>query len=119
MPEVWPAGLPQNVLVSGYSEQMGDGVIEYVPDSGPTITRAGTSAAPRPMDIAFEATSAQIAILKNFVQTTLLGGSLPFNLPAVTEEATYLVKFQKGYLPKWTSLGGDTYNVSASLWILP
>jgi len=119
MPEIWPAGLPQNVLVSGYSEQMGDGVIEYAPDSGPTITRAGTSAAPRPMAMAFEATSAQISILMTFVQTTLLGGSLPFSLPAPVGGGTYLVKFQKGYLPKWTALGGDTYNVAASLWILP
>jgi hypothetical protein len=32
---------------------------------------------------------------------------------------TYLVKFQKGGIPKWTSLGGDYYSVSMSVWVMP
>jgi hypothetical protein len=32
---------------------------------------------------------------------------------------TYLVKFQKGGIPKWTALGGDYYSVSMSVWVMP
>jgi hypothetical protein len=115
----WPSGLPQNVLISGYQEGVGDGLLEYQPETGPTISRLRTSSSARPLTVNFELTSAQIAILRTFYGTTLLGGSLPFTFPGVTESATYLVKFQKSGIPKWTSLGGDYYSVTMSVWILP
>jgi hypothetical protein len=119
MADSWPASLPQTVLVSGYSEAVGDAILEYQPDAGPTISRRRTAASARPLVAAFELTSAQIAMLRSFVDTTLIGGSLPFNFPGVVVGPTYLVKFQKGGLPKWTALGGDYFSVTMSLWVLP
>ena len=119
MVDVWPVGLPQKILIGGYSEGVGDGLIEYQPDAGPTISRRRSTAAARPLNMSFELTSAQLAILRTFYDTTLIGGSLPFSLPAPTESATYLVKFQKGGIPKWTALGGDYFMVSMTVWILP
>jgi len=73
----------------------------------------------RPLAISFELTSSQLAILRAFVDTTLLGGSLPFSFPAPSEGATYLCKLQKSGLPKWSALGGGYYSVSMVLWVLP
>lgn len=119
MVDAWPSTLPQKVLQGGYSEGVGDGLLEYQPDTGPPMTRLRTSANPRPIAVNFELTSAQLQTLIAFFTTTLIGGSLPFNFPAVIENTTYLVKFQKGGLPKWTSLGGDYFNVTMSIWVLP
>lgn len=119
MVDVWPVGLPQNVLVNGYSEAVGDGLLEYQPETGPSISRRRSTANPRPIAMSFELTSAQIATLRTFYETTLIGGSLPFSFPGITEAVTYLVKFQKSGIPKWTSLGGDYYSVSMSVWVLP
>lgn len=119
MPDAWPAGLPQNVLVANYAEAVGDGLLEYQPDTGPTITRRRSSANPRPVTMNFELTSAQLAILKTFFETTLIGGSLPFTFPGITESATYLVKFQKTGIPNWAALGGDYFSVAMSVWVLP
>lgn len=119
MVDAWPGTLPQKVLVEGYAEGVGDGLLEYQPDTGPPITRRRTSASPRPLTVTFELTSAQIATLRTFFDTTLLGGSLPFTFPGVIEGSTYLVKFQKDGLPRWTALGGDYFSVAISLWVLP
>ncbi len=117
--ETWPASLPQRPLVNGYSDGIGDGRVEYAPDTGPTLTRRRSTATPSPLTVAFEMTRDQVDALQVFVATNLLGGSLPFNFPAINEAGTYVVKFQKQGLPKWTALGGDYYNVTMSLWKMP
>lgn len=119
MVDAWPGTLPQQPLQDGYSEAAGDGRVQYQPDVGPPITRRRTAAVVRPLAVSYELTSAQLAILRAFVDTTLLGGSLPFSFPAPSESATYLCRFQDGGLPKWAALGGDYYKVSMMLWILP
>ena len=119
MTDVWPVSLPQKVLVSGYGEGVGDGLLEYQPDTGPPITRARSSASPRPLSMQFELTRAQLATLRTFFDTTLIRGALPFLFPAVIEGGSYLVKFQKQGIPKWVSLGGDYFSVSMTLWVLP
>lgn len=119
MVDAWPAGLPQRSLIQGYQEGVGDGLLEYQPDAGPTISRRRTTAVVRPLTVSFELTSAQLAILRTFYDTTLMGGSLPFTFPGPTEAATYLVKFQKDGIPKWTALGGDYFSVSISVSVLP
>lgn len=119
MVDAWPSGLPQKILINNYQEGVGDGLLEYQPDTGPTISRLRTTSSVRPLTMYFELTSAQLAILRTFFDTTLLGGSLPFSFPAAIESATYLVKFQKGGIPTWIALGGDYFGVTMSVWVLP
>jgi len=119
MASAWPGTLPQKFLVDGYMEGVGDGLLEYQPDTGPSISRRRATAVPRPLSGNFEMTSAQIATLRTFFDTTLIGGSLPFTFPDPLTGATLLVKFQKGGIPKWAALGGDYFSVGMSLWILP
>lgn len=119
MVDAWPGTLPQKPLQNGYSEAAGDGLAEYQPDVGPPLTRRRTAAVVRLLAVSYELTSSQLATLRAFVDTNLLGGALPFTFPAPSESATYLCKFQKSGLPKWSALGGDYYSVSMMLWILP
>jgi hypothetical protein len=119
MVDAWPSGLPQKLLVDGYSQAEADGVLEYAPDLGPSITRRRTTVASAPLSGTMELTSAQIATLRTFVETTLLSGSLPFTFPDPLGGSDLLVKFQKGGLPKWSALGGDYFSVAFTLWILP
>ncbi|KGT75791.1 hypothetical protein MA20_31840 [Bradyrhizobium japonicum] len=119
MVDAWPVSLPQKFLVDGFSEQLGDGVLEYAPDAGPTLTRRRSTAAPRPLSGNMEMTSAQLAALKTFYEVTIINGSLPFTLPDPLGGADLLVKFQKGGQPKWSALGGDYFTVVLVLWILP
>jgi hypothetical protein len=119
MVDVWPVGLPQALQQQGFSEGLADGLIETQPDVGPPTSRRRTTASVRHMSGTMMVTSAQIATLKTFVNTTILGGALAFNFPDQLQSGTLLVKFPKGGLPSWSSLGGDTYSLSLTLLILP
>lgn len=118
MVDAWPATLPQCLNV-GYSEGLADGLIETPPDQGPPISRRRSSAAPRPLSGQMRMTRAQIAALRTFVDTTLLGGSLPFSFTDPTAGGTLLVKFVKGSLPNWQQIGAGVYRVNISLTVLP
>jgi hypothetical protein len=119
MVDAWPGGLPQRLLIDGYSEGVADNLVEYPTDTGPPQTRRRSTAGARPLAAQIQVTRAQLATLRTFVETTLLGGALPFTLPAQTEAGTWLVKFAKQGLPKWSAIGGDYYQVQFGLNILP
>jgi hypothetical protein len=119
MVDAWPNTLPQKFQTPSFSEGVGDGLVEYAPDEGPPITRRRTSAVVRPLIGTMVCTGAQIAIFRAFFDTTVLGGSLPFNFPDQIHAGTLLVKFLKSTLPKWTALGGDYYQLQLTLQVLP
>ncbi len=118
MADNWPANLPQCFVV-GYSDGLGDGLIEAQPDVGPPISRRRSSAAVRPLSGSMRMTRAQIATLKTFFDTTLLGGSLPFNFTDPTYGSTILVKFAKGKQPTWQQSAPGIYRVNINLAVLP
>ena len=65
-------------------------------------------------------TSAQIAIFKTFFATTIEGGALPFTFADPLTGATLVVKFTKqGGMPSWSAIGGDTYQLSLALMVMP
>ncbi len=120
MAEVWPVGLPQYVLVQGYSEDaVGDNLVETSPDIGPPISRPRATAAAREMSFNMELSKEQVAILTEFYEVTLAMGSLTFTFPAPSRAGTYLVKFKKDGRPKMSGAGGRYFMVSMSVWILP
>jgi hypothetical protein len=119
MPASWPAGLPQKLLVDGYSQGLGAGILAYAPETGPALTRRRFSATVKPLAGAMEMTSAQLATLKSFFQTDLIGGSAAFTFPDPLGGSALLVRFQADSPPKWSALGGDHFSVSLILEILP
>jgi hypothetical protein len=119
MVDAWPAGLPQRLLVANASKGAGDALLEYQPDTGPSITRRRSSATMRPLIGSVILSSAQIAIWETFFYTTILSGSLPFDFPDPITGATLLVKHIKQTPPIWSPLGGDNYQLDMSLMVLP
>jgi hypothetical protein len=61
----------------------------------------------------------QIAAMRLFFDTTILGGSLPFEFPDQVQDGTLLVKFSKGNGPSWSPLSADLYRVQISMMVLP
>jgi hypothetical protein len=118
MVDAWPATLPQCLNV-GYNEAIGDGLIETQPDQGPPISRRRASAVTRPLSGEMRMTRSQIADLRTFVETTLLGGSLPFTFKDPTASGELLVKFSKGNQPSWLQIGAGVYRVNITLTVLP
>jgi hypothetical protein len=115
----WPDTLPPFMLIAGYSEGEGDGLLEYQPDTGPAITRLRSSASPRPLAGAMLMTAEQRATFRNFFATDIGRGALPFMLPDQAEEGTLLVKFTKSGLPRWSSPDGLNWQMSFELMVLP
>jgi hypothetical protein len=62
--------------------------------------------------------AAQIGFLRTFVDTTTLGGSLPFTLPDPLGGAALLVRFGEE-LPTWEGVTGDLFQVKLDLEVLP
>ena len=68
---VWPATLPQSVQ-KGYSETGGVNIVRTSPDLGPAKQRyRGKSS--QQLNVSFLMTSAQVAILNTFIETTIKG----------------------------------------------
>ncbi len=119
MVDAWPAGLPQKLMQNGFAEAMADGLIEAQPDTGPPLTRLRTTSSPRPVGGTLTVTGEQLATLRDFVDTTLSHGSLPFEFPDQVRPGTLLVKFPKGALPSWRAVGGNLHRVTINLMVLP
>jgi hypothetical protein len=118
MTDIWPSDLPQCLPLDGQQEAMADNLLRSQPDAGPAQVRRRSSAGVRPFAAMMMLSRQQLETLKTFVDATLLGGALPFSLPAQTEDGVWLVRFAPGGLPKWTRVGGK-FNVKIQLEILP
>lgn len=72
---------------------------------------------PRPLAGSMIVTSAHLATVRQFVDQTLLGGSLPFEMADPLSNARILVRLVE--MPTWTAIGGKFYRLSLSLEVLP
>lgn len=112
----WPATMPQNLLISGYSESPPSVVLRTTMDIGPVKLRRRTTSAIRPVTGEQVITSAQLAEFKAFYNTDLYGGALRFSwIDPVTEEAVEM-RFTES--PSWTPEDGF-YRLRLNLEILP
>ncbi len=119
MTAAWPGTLPPHFRVSGNQEAIPDGRLSTPADRGPPKFRPGSSALGRPFAASWRMNGAQIDILTAFVRDDLAMGTLPFTIAAARGDAEWLVMFAQSGLPSWSNIGGDRYNVSASLLIMP
>jgi len=78
---VWPAELPQRVLVEGYSERTRDGRLFSATSAGPPKVRRRFSAAVMPVAAAIYASWDQKARFERFWAEDTSGGTLPFIMP--------------------------------------
>lgn len=116
----WPGTLPTRLQVQGYSEDLtGDGRVVSPMDAGPAKVRTRSLATALLQGTMFM-TTAQVATLKTFERTTLLRGTLPFTFYDPADQSSILVRFNpRGQLPKKSFLGGDNWQVTLDLEVLP
>ena len=76
---VWPASLPDDVLVDGYSERPPRVRLRTPMDAGPPKMRRRFTAAVEPIRCTMAFTRAQVTTFRTFYDTTLLGGVLTFD----------------------------------------
>jgi hypothetical protein len=115
----WPGTLPPRLLVEGYQERLPNNKLRTEMDAGPAKQRRRYTAAVRPITGAQVLTQAQVAALKTFHNTTLLGGTQPFDWTDPIPNSG-LVNFRFVTEPVIDrALGGGFYRVSYELEILP
>jgi hypothetical protein len=116
---VWPTSLPQSPQ-KGYSETGGVLVLRSPMDSGPAKQRR-RGARPQTMQLSFIMTSAQVAVLENFVEDTLRGTArYGFRHPRTQAMVEVrIVPQSDGVMYTNTYLAPDYWTVSLQLEVLP
>lgn len=118
MPDVWPSELPQCIPLDNYSEGSANNLLRSQTSTGPAKVRARSTAAVRPVAFTMILSRAQLAVLRSFVEVTLVRGSASFTFPAQTEEGNWLVRFADDGLPQISRIGSK-FAVAVKLEILP
>ena len=118
MPATWPADLPRCFIPDTLSTGIADNRLRTQNDTGPGKVRPRATSATRPLSGQMVMTYAQITALEDFVETTLVQGSLPFTFPSQVKGTTILVRFADN-LPTWTWIGSARMMVNLTLEVLP
>lgn len=115
---VWPASLPQDVLVEGYDEAMPDLALRTEMDAGPAKVRRRFTAGVRTFKVGSAMTRAQVATLDTFFVTTVQGGALSFDWTHPRTQAAATFRFTR---PPRTApeAGGQRWRVELELEIMP
>lgn len=113
----WPATLPNNLLVDGYSQASANVMLRTSMDVGPAKVRRRFTAGVQPIAGQQEMTLTELGTFRGFYHNTLHGGSLRFVWRDPVTHANVEMRFTEP--PTWTALGGLHYMVSMSLEILP
>ena len=121
MPIVWPVELPIYVLVRGYSEAIADNTHRSGVDAGPAKVRPKGGLIPFPMTVSMECSSEQGGILENFIQSTLIKGTLRFEWTHPRSLEIVEVRFlpSSGKMASIVPVGPVSWEVSFSLEVLP
>lgn len=114
---VWDTDLPADLLQQGYSESTSSVLLRSAMDVGPAKVRQRATRAIRSVKGSQLMTTAQIAELKTFFNTTLENGSLRFSWTSPVDGSSVEMRFVEP--PSWSVASGDYYNVNLDLEILP
>ena len=115
---VWPASLPQKVMIAGYQEQMPQDIVESVNDQGPTNKRPRSTAAVRDLSVQISCDDAQFETFETFFLETLAQGVLPFDWvhPRTQQDTTFRISGQPRAVPRPNGVG---YRIAFSLEVMP
>ena len=110
----WPGTLPQYVFEQGYTEKLNDQSIESSVDVGtPKIRRRYTKQI-RTFTVQMRLTPTQKTTFETFWQTTLAGGSLPFDWVHPSTRTAQTFRLRKP-APSFSSIGGIDSIVSFTM----
>ena len=120
--QTWPSSLPQKPLQEGYEERGPANLLRTQMDKGPPKVRRRTTASPRNFSVQFQLDESQVSTFVDFVDQTLKGGALKFDMeqPRTGTTKEFRIIAGQGEAPyRITNLGGIIYQVSFDLEILP
>lgn len=90
----WPASLPSYVLEQGYSEQIADQFIETQMEAGSPKRRRRYTRNNRVFTVSMAMDETTSQTFENFYDTTLAGGSLPFDWVHPRRRTTMTFQFR-------------------------
>jgi hypothetical protein len=113
---IWPPSLPAPNW-TGFQETSPNVVIRTSMDVGPPKVRRRSTAGVRPLSMTFLLTKDDVSTLDTFYQTTLSGGSLPFDWTHPRTGAAVRVQFTAS--PSYQAQGPLHYQAQCQMEILP
>lgn len=113
---VWPASLPQELLMSGYQQSVKNNLLRTQMEAGPAKVRRRGGAYPEPVQGRQMMTKPQFENFRIFYITTLEDGSLRFSW--IEPLSKVAAEFRFTSPPNWAISGGFV-DVSLQLEILP
>lgn len=117
---LWPASLPQQVLVDGYKRSFGVGVVRTPMEIGPAKQRQRFTAVPQPFSAMTEVDRTQLATFQAFWRDTLGQGALPFDWVDPETLAPITFQFIGDQPPSWNPMpGSQVWQIVLTLEILP
>ncbi len=117
MVATWPAGLPQFVQESGYSESLGDNTIESQVDSGQPKSRPRFTASWRPIQATIWLTAAEKAVFETFYKHTLNSGTEDFFWVNPIDQSVARFRFRRPP-PRYGVFGSVNVAAAINLWQL-
>jgi len=119
MVATWPETLPQKLLVDGYSQAAANTLMRSNMETGPAKQRRRFSSGVEPVSGKLILDYTEFDTLKEFYDTTLIGGSLRFIWKDPTDQLSGNRLFRFTSPINWTTYGAGLFNVSLQLEMLP
>jgi hypothetical protein len=115
--DVWPVSLPKP-LFDGYTEGMADNRLRSRTDIGPPKVRRRTTANIRPIRFSMVMSDAQLVTFKNFINVTILGGTLPFIMTDPVAGGNITVQIGEA-MPNWNPISNTKWLVTLDGEVMP
>lgn len=116
--QTWPASLPQELLISGFSERPPKTHIRGDMDQGPPKMRRRSTASSRPINGELLLTQSELETLDDFYINTLDGGTLRFDWKHPRTGNSVEMRFRER--PTYNeALSNDLYRVAMKLEVMP
>ena len=119
MVSVWPETLPQKLLVDGYSQSAANTLLRSEMETGPAKQRRRFSAGVVPLSGKLILDWDELDILREFYDTTLVGGSLRFIWKDPIDQLSGNAQMRFTSPITWTTYGAGLFSVSLNLEIMP
>lgn len=117
MAQTWPLTLPTYFLAKGYSENPKSQLIKSDIDVGPAKLRRRFTTDALFINGQMRMSQSQLDDLETFYLTTLLGGTLTFDLVNPINSVSRELRFINPYIA--SHIGGVYYDVSFQLEVMP
>lgn len=115
----WPASLPQDPLLDGFTAEAPDNLEESEMDAGPPRTRRRFTAVEEAMTVSFLFSRAQLNTFRAWLKNDIAGGALPYDWEHPIDNVPCRVRIPKGSLPTYEKLGTNVWRVSFAIRVLP